>query len=352
MKRLPEVELSYTIQKSEKTIAQTWKEIQALTSPLSIGVHGYLDDGRELVSGYATGFTSGSFKERGGIVKTRELVAAGHTEAVLKSAGNHWTGSALGAFASGLALHGFFPGYAPQLKIDKGLELGGPNMTATQVKGDLDDAHRAAVTFAEEKKLPFIPPYDDADVIRGQATIAFELLSRRPDINHLIVPAGGYGLAAGCALAIRELGLETKVYGVKMTSHQELCEGSYVTEPGKIPMDILMNNPDIWGGTLYVDPVDVGRIIDYELDVRLEHSTAMGDVAYEEFPESTAMLAPAAAYRNSDQLEGNVAVIMTGGNTDYEKLDVLLDMYHKSNKQVPSKGLRVASGYQLRKSTA
>ncbi len=352
MKRLPEGEHRYTRQLVEKTIAQTLEEIRGLTSALSIGRYSYLDDGRELIAGYATGFVSGSFKERGGIVKTRELVAQGYTEAVLKSAGNHWIGSALGGYAAGLTIHGFFPGHAPRLKIDKGLEQGGGNMTATQVPGDLDDAHIAAVEFAQEKNLPFIPPYDDVDVIRGQATIAYELLKSRPDIKHLIVPAGGYGLAAGSVNAVKELGLETKVYGAKMTSHQELCEGSYVAQPGEIPMNILMNNPDIWGGTLYVDPADVGCMVNYELAVRLEHASAMGDAAYDDFPEGTALLAPAAAHRYSPQLDGNIAVILTGGNADHEKLDTLLDFHLASIQQSASIGLQVASGYQLRKSAA
>lgn len=354
MKHLPRGESSYTHGSSQPTVAETWEQIKPFSPAVSVGVHSHFRDGRELVAADASGLPSGSFKERGAIVKTRKLVGEGRTEATLFSAGNYLIGAALGARATGMFVHGFVPEYAPQLKIDKSILLGGGNMTVSRVDGGFVETRDAALAYAEKHEIPVLEPYDDEDVARGQGTVAHELLMRHPDIDHLLVPAGGGGLLAGCIEAIQQAGLHTKVYGVKLSSNGELCEGSHVAELGDTAKAVIYRNPELWGGMKRVDPADVGAMIAYEDDIRGEHGAAMGEAAYKDFPEPTALLGAAAAHKYFQELGGNVATIITGSNTDPIKLGKLHERYleRRDDTKATPRSLQVASAFHLRRRAA
>lgn len=334
------------------TVAESLEMIASETTPISVGVHSYLTDGRPLRAAFTTGFRSGSFKERGGIGKTMMLSEAGFQEAVLYSAGNHLTGVALGSRASGLLVHGFVPEYAPQVKLDLAEQLGEGNVDVRRVKGDLAQAKVEAYQLASELGVPVIEPFDDEDIARFQGTVMHEFLLRRPDIDHVVVPEGGGGLEAGCIRAIRELGRNTKVHGAQLSAEYELCEGSYVKGVGKVALQARQQNPDIWGQTFRVDPADVGAMVALEDAARSEQREAMGEAAFEGYPEATALLGAAAVHKFYEKLEGNVAVIVTGSNADQSKLTTLHDRYVSSIVSTGVAGFRTASGYQLRQRAA
>lgn len=339
-------------QVTQRSVADTWQTIRGYTSPISVGVHSYLPDGRPLHAGYATELESGSFKERGGIEKTMLLSRAGVSEAVVFSAGNHLAGCALGSRATQVLIHGFVPGYTPDLKIDRSRELSEGSINVTRVDGGLDEARSRAVELAQRKGIPVIEPYDDGDVSRAQGTMLLELLLRQPDIDHVVVPEGGGGLAAGCMQVVHELGLQTKVYGAKLSRRHELCEGAYVATPGRVALRARRQHPELWGGTLTVDPADVGAMVALEDAVRLEHAEAMGNAAFEGYPEATALLGAAAVHRYANHFDGTVAVLITGSNANMKNLDTLHDEFQKSQASSASTDFRVASGYQLRRQAA
>ena len=122
----------------QPSIEVTLEELRGLSRPVQSGVHSYLDDGRPLAAAFATGLESGSFKERNGIVETAAQVAQGVREAVLFSAGNHLTGTALGARATELFLYGFVPAYTPQGKVDLSKHIGATYVQVKRVSGGLE----------------------------------------------------------------------------------------------------------------------------------------------------------------------------------------------------------------------
>lgn len=155
-----------------------------------------------------------SFKLRGAYAKLRamspEQLARG---VVCASAGNHAQGVALAARQLGVEAIVVMPAVTPAIKVNAVRKLGAKVL----IEGDdFDAACVHAVKLAEELGHEFIHPYDDPDVITGQATIALELIRQaaRP-IDYLFIPIGGGGLAAGVSLVARFLQPGIRLIGVE-----------------------------------------------------------------------------------------------------------------------------------------
>lgn len=338
-------------QATTTSIEGLWREIQPYSRAITVGTHSYLPDGRPLRAGFATGLVTGSFKERGALVGMLALQRNGHREVVAYSAGNHAAGVALGAKVMDMSVQVYVPSYTPDVKIENTLRLGAGHVTVEVYGKDIESAHMAADLYATQNDAPILKP-SDIMVGYGQGTVAYELVSRDPHIDHLLVPAGYGGLALGCIEAIKQAGLRTKVYGVKLNTKGELCEGAHVSQLSEAAESVISDNPNLWGGMLYVDPADVGKMIDLEDVSRAEAREAMGDVAYHEFPEATALLGAAAAHRYHESFAGNVATIVTGSNADRKKLDELHRTFTKTRRLLGERGFRMADGYPFRHSIA
>ena len=79
----------------------------------------------------------------------------------------------------------------------------------------LADAVATAREYAESRDLPFVHPFDDLDVVAGQATVGLELLEDVPDLAAVVVPLGGGGLAGGIAVAVKAARPDVRVVGVQ-----------------------------------------------------------------------------------------------------------------------------------------
>ena len=85
------------------------------------------------------------------------------------------------------------------------------------LQGDtLAEAGRKRRRSPRSGKLVFVHPYDDARIIAGQGTVALEMLQDVPELEMLVVPVGGGGLIAGCAVAARGMKPDIKVFGVEV----------------------------------------------------------------------------------------------------------------------------------------
>lgn len=155
-----------------------------------------------------------SFKLRGAYNKIAGLDPALRAAGVIAaSAGNHAQGVALAAGKLGIPSVIVMPTTTPAIKVTAVRNLGGQAL----LHGDsYDEAYEHARAIAAERKLTFIHPYDDPEVIAGQGTIGMEILRQHHGPIHAIfVPVGGGGLIAGIAAYVKFVRPEIKVIGVE-----------------------------------------------------------------------------------------------------------------------------------------
>jgi threonine dehydratase len=154
----------------------------------------------------------GSFKVRGATYKVlsrREEI--GPEGVVAASAGNHAQGVALAAKATGLPATIVMPVWA---SIGKQEATRGYGAEVILAGDSLAESISVAQKMVEDGRT-FIHPYDDEEIITGQATIGLEILEDLPDPDVVIVPIGGGGLIGGIASAIKAVRPETRIVGVQ-----------------------------------------------------------------------------------------------------------------------------------------
>ncbi|WP_299812287.1 threonine ammonia-lyase [uncultured Roseibium sp.] len=181
---------------------------------------------------------TGAFKERGALVKLASLDATKKARGVIAvSAGNHAQGVAYHAGRLGIPATIVMPVLTPFVKISATRGYGAEVVLAGNT---LAEAKAEADRLAEERNLVWVHPYDDAHVIRGQGTIALEMLAAQPDLDVLVVPVGGGGLIAGMATAAKALKPSIEVIGVETVLYPGMwgalygkevrCEGATIAE--------------------------------------------------------------------------------------------------------------------------
>ena len=154
-----------------------------------------------------------SFKLRGAYQKMSSMSDKQKAKGVIaSSAGNHAQGVALGASKLSIKATIVMPTSTPQIKVRAVQELGAEVI----LFGDVyDDAFVHAKKLVSEKDLCFISPYDDFEVIAGQATVAKEILAQLDQIDYVFSPVGGGGLISGMASYIKHYAPHIKVIGVE-----------------------------------------------------------------------------------------------------------------------------------------
>jgi threonine dehydratase len=158
-----------------------------------------------------------SFKLRGAYNRMARLDAGERARgAIAASAGNHAQGVALAARKLGIRATVVMPVTAPQVKIDAVRRLGEEFVDVVLAGDSYSDAQAAAQRLHTERGGTFVHPFDDLEVIAGQATIGLEIQRQRArDLAAICVPVGGGGLAAGVATVIKQLRPEVAVIGVQ-----------------------------------------------------------------------------------------------------------------------------------------
>ena len=175
-----------------------------------------------------------SFKVRGAYNKmvrlSKPLLARG---VIAASAGNHAQGVALAAQKLGCEATIVMPVTSPLIK-SQAVEARGAKVV---LHGDsYDEAYAHASALARKRRLTFVHPYDDPDVIAGQGTVGMEILRQHPrPIHALFVPIGGGGLISGIAAYVKRLRPEIRMVGVEPTDadamHRSLAAGRRVRIP-------------------------------------------------------------------------------------------------------------------------
>jgi threonine dehydratase len=157
----------------------------------------------------------GSFKLRGAYNKIAKLSEQERRLGVVTySSGNHAQGVAYAARALGIKAVIVMPSNAPEVKRQATLALGAEIVT---VGVGSEERKRRAEELSAEFGYVVIPPYDDADILSGQATCGLEILEDLPEVDLVLAPVGGGGLLGGVAAAIKLSRPGTKVFGVEPT---------------------------------------------------------------------------------------------------------------------------------------
>ncbi len=261
-----------------------------------------------------------SFKERGAANRLLTLSPEEKTRGVIAmSAGNHAQAVAFHAQQLGIAATIVMPRATPFTKVSRTRH----HKARVLLEGEtLAEAASFARELAARENLAFVHPYDDAAVVAGQGTVALEMLSEAPDLDVLVAPVGGGGLAAGCAVAAAGLGGRTKVVGVEVESYAAMAqklgghavsvggptiaEGIAVRDVGALPEAILRAR----GVTVVTAPEDL-----------IERAVILLAEIEKTVAEGAGAAGLAALLAHPDMFRGRkVGLVLSGGNIDTRTL--------------------------------
>ncbi|HEX7746621.1 MAG TPA: threonine/serine dehydratase [Micromonosporaceae bacterium] len=153
----------------------------------------------------------GSFKLRGATNAVARLTAERRARGVVThSSGNHGLALAYAARAAGSPCTVVIPEGAPAVKVDQVREQGAEVVFVPPAQR-LERAEK----IAAEQGRTLVPPYDHRHIIAGQGTIGLEIIEDLPDVDVVLVPVGGGGLASGIGTAVKALRPSAAVIGVE-----------------------------------------------------------------------------------------------------------------------------------------
>ncbi len=269
-----------------------------------------------------------SYKIRGAFNAMRHVLAkdAGQRRFVCASAGNHAQGVAFACRHFDVQGVIFMPVTTPQQKIQKTRIFGGEGIEIRLIGDYFDDTLKAAQAYCEKEGAHFLSPFDDEDVIEGQASVAIEMLEqlgRDPDM--VVLPVGGGGLSAGIKKCFAAQGSATQLRYVEPKGGASLAAALLAGAP------VTLNKVDN-----FVDGAAVARIGDKPFgvlaDVDVSHVLAAPEdrictTILEMLNIEGVVLEPAGALsvdaltELADEIRGKTVVCVTsGGNFDFERL--------------------------------
>lgn len=157
-----------------------------------------------------------SFKLRGAYNKMAHLTPAQLKRGVIcASAGNHAQGLAFSAARTRCQAVIVMPTTTPQVKIDAVRAHGGDFVEIVLHGDSYSDAYEHALVLEKKRKLTFVHPFDDPEVIAGQGTVGMEILRQASDVDAIFVPVGGGGLIAGIAAYVKAVNPAIRIIGVE-----------------------------------------------------------------------------------------------------------------------------------------
>ena len=259
---------------------------------------------------------TGAYKIRGAYYTISTLPEEERQRGLITaSAGNHAQGVAYAAQKAGVAATVVMPTTTPLIKVENTKSYGA---RVVLHGANFDEAAAKAAELSESQGLTYIHPFNDLRIATGQGTIAYEIFSDLPDVDVILVPIGGGGLASGVATLAKLLNPSVKVIGVEpegaasMTASLEaghivtlptvetIADGVAVKTPGDKVLPYLQKYLD---GIITVKDEE---LVNCFLDMTEKHKMIV---------ENAGLLTAAALY-HLDCRDQNVVSILTGGNMD------------------------------------
>ena len=259
---------------------------------------------------------TGAYKIRGAYYKISTLTDEEKVRGlVTASAGNHAQGVAYAAQAAGVAATIVMPTTTPLVKVNNTKDYGANVVLHGEV---FDDAAELAAQLAEEQGLTYVHPFNDLTLATGQGTIAYEIFQDLPDVDVILIPIGGGGLAAGVSTLAKLLNPNVEVIGVEPTgaasmkasleaghvvtlpTASTIADGVAVKTPGDLVFPYVQQNVD------RVLALEDGELVEAFLDIMERHKMIV----------ENAGLLTVAALKHLDCKGKNVVSVLSGGNMD------------------------------------
>ncbi|MDD9148303.1 MULTISPECIES: threonine ammonia-lyase [unclassified Sporolactobacillus] len=276
---------------------------------------------------------TGSFKLRGALNKMLHLPLLPPGGIVAASAGNHAQGVALSASKKGIRAKIFMPAATPKAKV-RATEAYGADVVLAG--GSYQESYEAAAADCQASGAVLVHAFDDFEIMAGQGTVALEMLRQCPDLQTVLVPVGGGGLAAGTATCLKNIRPDIRVIGVqsercpsvfnlfyhtgpvKSEHVGGLAEGILVKEAGRKTFPLIAR---------YLD--DLVTVSDNEIAQAMILMLERGKLLV----EGAGAAAFAAALSGRSAIRGrHVGVIVSGGNVDLEMLPEVKKMAERCER--------------------
>ncbi len=268
-----------------------------------------------------------SYKIRGAFNKISFLVENKNVSTVVcSSAGNHAQGVAQVCEFLGIKGIIFMPTTTPQQKVQQ-VKMFGREHVEIQLVGDTYDAsYKVAKEYCEANRFEFVHPFDDEQIIEGQATVGLEMIKDlKEPLDFLFVPVGGGGLISGLISVFKDLSPNTKIIAVEPEGAPSLSislskgtnttldhidkfvDGAAVKRMGNLPFAICKNSVE------KVLVVPEGKICSTLLKLYNEKAIVV---------EPAGALSVAALDLYKDEIKGKrIACIISGGNNDISRME-------------------------------
>ena len=262
---------------------------------------------------------TGSFKLRGATNALAILAERGISKVVTASTGNHGRAVAHAARALGMQAVVCMSALVPQNKVDAVDALGA---RVVIVGKSQDEAQVEALRLVRDEGFAFVPPFDDMNVIAGQATIGLEIMETLPDTASIAVPLSGGGLFSGVAFAAKKIRDDITMTGVTMergaAMHASLAAGR------PVHVDEVETLADSLGGGIGLDNQHTFAMTQTLIDnvVLLDEASIARGIVFAYCEERLVMEGAAAVGIAAildgriDVKRGPVVLVISGSNID------------------------------------
>lgn len=271
---------------------------------------------------------TGSFKLRGSYIRLSKLTQEERSRGIITmSAGNHALGIAYHAQRMGIPATIVMPKNTAIAKVERTRGFG----VAVILQGEnMTESRDFTLQLMKKHKYTLIHPFNDIDVIAGQGTVALEMLEDVPELDVLIVPIGGGGLAAGTVIAAKAIKSDIQVVGVQSAFcpvvaqalfpnsvpalstkiHQTIAEGISIRFSGDLTMAILEKHLD-----------DILVVDEQQIEDAIEALILQNKIV----AEGAGAVGLAMVLANPEAFEKKkVGIVISGGNIDSRILSSLL----------------------------
>ncbi|MEN2996125.1 threonine dehydratase [Acetomicrobium thermoterrenum DSM 13490] len=266
----------------------------------------------------------GSFKIRGSLNKMFHMSEGERKRGVVTaSSGNHAQGVAMAAKMLGVRAVVFVPSVCPITKRKAIKRLGGDTVELRVTEGLYDEAEAAAKELSRTEGLTYVSSYEDHYIVSGAGTVGLEMLLDEPELDMIVVPAGGGGLITGIATAAKALSPRIRIVGV-----QSVASMPWVAswQSGRV-VDVSYSDTlaDGLTGGIPQSLLDLARVRVDDF-IAVEEKDIAGAISFlhkkhHQVVEGAGAIGVAALLSGRISAVGrNVGVVISGGNIDHEVL--------------------------------